>query len=111
MNNTMGGGRPILGRRARAQWATNRLSDIISNLSRGNFPSEEIEDLIANDGADPNVLGDMGKGFTLLFKLSMMGRTEVEGVVHDNILKTFTFLLERPDVDVNISHSGALTIQ
>ena len=50
----------------------------------------------------------MGKGFTLLFKLSMMGRTEVEGVVHDNILKTFTFLLERRDVDVNISHLGAV---
>ena len=106
MNNTMGGGRPTLGRRARAQWATNRLSDIISTMSRANFPSEEIEELIANDGADPNVR-DEGTGLTLLMKISTVQDFVLEiDVLGDKLLRTFTFLLKRPGIDVNIAENG-----
>jgi hypothetical protein len=98
MNTMIGGERPTLGRRAIAQWATDRLSVIISTMSRANFSSEEIEELIANDGADPNVLSD--RGITLLMRMSIIGQYETESVLRDNLLRTFTFLLNIPTINV-----------
>jgi hypothetical protein len=81
--------------------ATDKLAVIISGLSQDNFPSEVIEDLIANKGADPNVRDEIS-GLTLLLKISTVGEQETAGAFHDKLLRIFVFFIGRPDVDVNI---------
>ena len=89
-----------------AEDATDQLSNIISTLTRDTFSPEVIEDLIIHRGANPNVRSKVD-GLTLLLKLSLIGKNEVDnGIFHQNLLRTFIFLLRRPGIDVTVLASG-----
>ena len=87
---------------------TEELKRLISNLSRDNFSPKVIEDLILNKRADPNVRD--GQGWTLLLKIVMMGKDTIRCVFRDRLLRTFAFLLECPNVNVNIRLRGSVLL-
>jgi ankyrin repeat protein len=81
--------------------ATEELDVYISNIRRETFSAETMIDLISKKGADPNHLCGNDQ-FTALMGLSSLGRGRVDDRLHGELMKGFRFLLQIPNIDVNL---------
>jgi ankyrin repeat protein len=85
------------------------LRDHIELLSGEPTLFDSVKDLIVNKRADPNIK-ENAYGHTLLMQISFLGRNEVEGFYHDDLLKTFEFLLELDDIRVDTVNNFSYTL-
>ena len=88
--------------------ATAILRDHIEVLSGVPTLFDSVKDLIVNKRADPNVQ-ENSFGHTLLMHICFLGRDEIEGSRHDDLLKTFKFLLGLDDIKVDTVNKFGFT--
>ena len=90
--------------------ATAELQGLIYTISNGNFFPQKIKTLIINQRADPNITM-RDNNMTLLIKLSIVGQNEVNGSVFgEDLFKLFSFLLKRPDININIPTTAGICV-
>ena len=94
-----------VGTRWSPRLATKKLQALINTIRSDNWVPDVVVDLIQNQGADPNVRCDTS-GWTLLMWLCAIGKEEVGGNYHDQMLVLFRWLLDRHDIDVNVEVRG-----
>jgi ankyrin repeat protein len=87
---------------AAAAAATEELDRYMSKVKRETLSVETMIDLIGKKGADPNHQCGYDR-FTPLMELSSMGAGQVDARLHDEIMKGFIFLLQIPNIDVNLT--------
>ena len=88
--------------------ATAIFRDNIQLLSGTPTLFDTAKDLIVNKRADPNVQ-ENSFGHTLLMHICFLGRDEIEGSRHDDLLKTFKFLLGLDDIKVDTVNKYGFT--
>jgi len=88
--------------------ATAIFRDNIQLLSGTPTLFDTAKDLIVNKRADPNVQ-ENSFGHTLLMHICFLGSDEIEGSRHDDLLKTFKFLLGLDDIKVDTVNKYGLT--
>jgi hypothetical protein len=81
--------------------ATEELDRYMSNVEVRGFSANVMVDLITSKGADPNYQR-VSDGETPLQMLSVMGRDQMDGLLHDEVMKAFRVLIHIPNIDVTL---------
>jgi len=80
------------------------LQRIFSQIHKGIFFPDIIENWIVNHGVDPNVRDNVKQWPLIMHLINYSSTGNV--TFQNNLLRTFKFLLQRSDIDVNIQVSG-----